>query len=277
MIERHYKANRIEVIIDDIEEFEELLVIKKASVRKNSSAIYGTAIYETLHAFAGSVLADLEHSQQLRYLRLLKEFGTANFTFVMRVGETFSIPVDGDTFELTGASKTDYIDTDTWQTAFYSAIILRDREAISSLNEVDETLFFKANLKCDEFDIALVRLLQNLFVPNVDIAMLLETALKADDIDRGRLPYANKILLPLLPIYRCIFTAEAEGDYNDAMRDAVKKHKAFWKKDNYETEGWIALPLIAAAAFAYDYKGYQLDFETDYIPNWLVKGEFDKG
>ena len=275
MIERHYKETHMELVIKDINRFEKRIPRKINTIKnKNSDEVLGGSIQDALHAFADSVLAQLDHSNQLRYLKLLKEFGTANFEFVMRVDEIFPVTIDGEAFELTGARKTDFVDTGHWEKAFYSAVILRDRSAIRSLRDVDEIVFLNANLKCNTFDLALVNILQNLFTAGADMGDLLEKALLADDPDDDRLPYSYHILLPLIAVYRCIFTPDAEAEFNSEMRDALEKHKAFWKKDSYKKQGWISLPLIAAAAFAYDRKGYKLDFETDYIPNWLVTGEF---
>ena len=276
MIERHYKETHMELVIKGINRFEKRIPRKINTIKnKNSGGVLGDSIQDALDAFADSVLAQLDHSKQLRYLTLLKEFGTANFEFVMRVDETFPVTIDGETFELTGARKTDFIDTGHWEKAFYSAVILRDRSAIHSLREVDETVFLNANLNCNSFDLALVTIMQNLFAGGADMGNLLEKALLADDPDNDRLPYSYHILLPLIALYRCIFTPDAEVEFNSEMRDAVGKHKVFWKKQNSQNdEGWISLPLIAAAAFAYDRNGYRLDFETDYIPHWLVKGEF---
>ena len=275
MIERHHKPKEIEFVIKDIDKFEKRIPKKIASIKKfNGEEVLGNSIQDALDAFARAVTAELDHEKIVRYLTILKEFGTANFAYVMRIEEPFAVTIDGDTFELTGAHKTDYVDTGTWEKAFYSAVILRDVAAIEVLNAVDETVFFNANLKCDRFDLALVNLMQGLFAPNADIGALLEAALKADDIDQGRLRYANKILLPLLPVYRCIFTPDAEVPFNTAMRDALKQHKDYWKRDKYDKQGWISLPLIAAAVIAHDHKGYQLEFETDYIPNWLVERDF---
>ncbi|MBH0059223.1 immunity 49 family protein [Pseudoalteromonas sp. SWXJZ94C] len=276
MIERHYKETHMHLVIEDINIFEKRIPKKINTIKnKNSGKVLGTSIQHTLDAFADSVLAQLDHSKQLRYLTLLKEFGTANFEFVMRVDETFPVTIDGETFELTGARKTDFIDTGHWEKAFYSAVILRVRSATQSLRDVDEIVFLNANLKCNSFDLALVNVMKNLFTDGVDMGDLLEKALLADSPDYNRLPYSNHILLPLIAVYRCIFTPDSETEFNSEMRSAVEKHKVFWRKQNSQNdEGWISLPLIAAAAFAYDRKGYQLDFETDYIPDWLVKGEF---
>ncbi|WP_281557935.1 immunity 49 family protein [Thalassomonas sp. RHCl1] len=280
MIARHYKAKKIAVIIKAIEGFDKRLPTGVNTIKAqapNSQEVLGRNIQKALKAFAESVLAEQPHESVLRYLILLKEFGAANFAYASRKGETFAVTINGESFELTGAATSVYVDTNTWEKAFYSALVLRDGAAIETLALVDETVFTHANIKCDQFDLALVQMFQGLFIGDVDVGDLLENALLAadpDKIDSGRRPYVSHILLPLLSVYRCIYSPDAENEFNEAMRAALEKHKAYWKKDNYEIRGWISLPLMAAAAHAYDQKGYQLNFETDYIPNWLVTRDF---
>ncbi|MEO1614978.1 MAG: hypothetical protein AAFV88_03960 [Planctomycetota bacterium] len=41
------------------------------------------------------------------------------------------------------------------------------------------------------------------------------------------------------------------------------------------SEGWIFLPLIAAGALAYDNTEFAITVDNEYIPQWLVRREFD--
>ncbi|MEL0633681.1 immunity 49 family protein [Pseudoalteromonas carrageenovora] len=161
---------------------------------------------------------------------------------------------------------------------FYAAITLRDKKAIEQLIQVPKSVFDNANISADAFDTALINLMKGLFEPEANMGDLLEAALIAADpnaIASGRRSYVQNILLPLLPVYRCIYTTNAQDEFNEAMVEALEAHKKYWKKDKREQQGWISLLLIAAASHAYDLKGYQLTVETDYIPVFLVKNDFD--
>ena len=96
-----------------------------------------------------------------------------------------------------------------------------------------------------------------------------------DGLNSSRFDYATNILLPLLPLYRCILSSD-QVEFSEMLEEAVLKHKDFWSKgeNKYNSEGWIALPLIAASVIAFDNKGFKITFKTDYIPSWLVKHEF---
>lgn len=279
MITRHFEAKKIERIIDRINKYEELLLIGINTIKtKNSQDVLGGSIQDAIKAFGNAVLAEVPHQQIVRYLQHIKEFGSANFAFVCRQGETFNVTINNDTFALTGGPAGAYLHTDVWEKVFYAAVTLRDKKAIEQLIQVPQSVFDNANLRADAFDTALINLMKGLFEPEANMGDLLEAALIAADpnaIASGRRRYVQNILLPLMPVYRCIYTANAQDEFNEAMVEALEAHKKYWKKDEMERQGWISLPLMAAASHAYDLKGYQLTVETDYIPDFLVKNDVD--
>lgn len=279
MIVRHFEAKKIERIIDKINRYEELLLIGMNTIKtQNAQDVLGGSIQNAIKAFGNAVLADVPHQKIVRYLQHIKEFGSANFAFVCRQGETFDVTINNDTFALTGGPAGAYLHTDVWEKVFYAAVTLRDKKAIEQLIQVPKSVFDNANISADAFDIALINLMKGLFEPEANMGDLLEAALIAADpnaIASGRRSYVQHILLPLLPVYRCIYTANAQDEFNEAMVEALEAHKKYWKKDERERQGWISLPLMAAASHAYDLKGYQLTVETDYIPSFLVKNDFD--
>jgi len=279
MIARHFEAKSIERITYKINRYEELLLIGINTIKtKNSQDVLGGSIQNAISAFGEAVLAEVPHQQIVRYLQHIKEFGSANFAFACRQGETFDVTFNNDTFALTGGPAGAYLHTDVWEKVFYAAVTLRDKKAIEQLIQVPKSVFDNANIKADAFDTALINLMKGLFEPEANMGDLLEAALIAADpnaIASGRRRYVQHILLPLMPVYRCIYTTNAQDEFNEAMVEALEAHKKYWKKDKMEQQGWISLPLIAAASHAYDLKGYQLNVETDYIPDFLVKNDFD--
>jgi len=279
MIARHFEAKSIERIIDRINRYEELLLIGINTIKtQNAQDVLGGSIQNAINAFGNAVLADVPHQQIVRYLQHVKEFGSANFAFACRQGETFDVTINNDTFALTGGPAGAYLHTYVWEKVFYAAVTLRDKKAIEQLIQVPKSVFDNANISADAFDTALINLMKGLFEPEANMGDLLEAALIAADpnaIASGRRSYVQHILLPLMPVYRCIYTANAQDEFNEAMVEALEAHKKYWKKDKREQQGWISLPLMAAASHAYDLKGYQLTVETDYIPDFLVKNDFD--
>jgi hypothetical protein len=171
------------------------------------------------------------------------------------------------------------MDVDVWLNAFFSAIILRDGPIIRSLCKVPEETHKTANLRPNDFDLAFVQATKGLFNSEVNIGQLLVDAMiaaKAEDkMEPARFEYIDHILVPQIPLYRCILSSD-ETEFNEKLQEAILEHKEFWGQEDkqYKKRGWISLPLMGIAAIALDNKSFNITFETDYIPNWLVKREF---
>ncbi len=91
---------------------------------------------------------------------------------------------------------------------------------------------------------------------------------------------AEYLKLPYLLVLQSIFTHN-EPDFNENLLVALENHKAYF--GNFLVEGeeirnncesYLSLPLMAACALAHD-RGLKREVESDYIPEWLVKGEFE--
>ncbi|RCU49495.1 hypothetical protein DU002_11270 [Corallincola holothuriorum] len=276
MIGRHYQETHTHLLQKALDKFEKRLPRKINSIKKEDDGeLLGSSISQTVNVFCESIVAEKDHLTILRFLTFAKELGAANFASVMRMEETFDVHLLGETITLTGAHKACHVDTDVWLKSFYCAQILRDSAAIDVLNEVDETVFFAAEIKPDALDLRIVDLMQGIYKGHKELTTLLNSALQAEPED-SRLSYAFHLLNPLLSIIRTIFTPGADAEFNKEVREAVELHKKYWGQEDekWAARGWVSLPLIAMAALAYDHKGYELDFETDYIPDWLVKKQF---
>ena len=276
MIKRHVELKTL-VGIKSIETFEKLLSgdgLYNNMRENNGGDVMGLYITESLNAVSDSIIADCPKATTLRYLKLAREFGVAHFAQHVRHGETFEVSINGQQITLTGRNKGDYTDSNAWWKTYYTAILLRDIDAINSLQQVQPKHFAMANVPSDAFDLALVAVLQGLFQQDANMAERLKVALMAEIKGKERAKLSNHLLVPLLPVIRCIFTPDAEAEFNQVVKEAVKLHKKFWNGRKYSCAGWISLALTALAAIAKARNGWQLDFETDYIPQWLVDGDF---
>lgn len=276
MINRHYDEPK-EFLMDDLTQYAESWGDILEAIKNRPGDNLGPELRESLYAFSMSIVGNSEKNQIRDLLIKMKSIGIANFEFSLKPGETFTVHLGGESFELIGQPVTAYMDTNTWLIAYYSAVVARDMSGINTLCQVPEIIHQNANLKPDHFDLSFVRAMKGLFNPDVNIGQLLVDAMEASDpskIDMDRLNYASNILLPQLPLYRCILSSDQE-EFNEKLEEAVLKHRDFWgtNEKQYDRQGWIALPLIAAGAIAYDNKGFEITFETDYIPSWLAKGE----
>lgn len=100
-----------------------------------------------------------------------------------------------------------------------------------------------------------------------------------------RKPKVEHTHVPVLRIYHAIFHKD-QAQYETAVIAALEQWKAYFSIGEYELhgqefdhstdgEGFIALPIIAACAYAYD-QGMKLEtVESDYIPKWMIEGNFE--
>jgi len=277
MINRHFQESE-SILEDELNRYERLWKPALEGIIERPGSVLGSQVNKALSAFSVSIVANKQHDVSVNFLRILRTLGVANFQLSVSSGNPFSIDLCGESFEIVGNPTTAYVDTDTWLNVYFSAAILRDMAAIHFLRKVPESIHQTADLKPDQFDLAFIRAMKGLFDAEAKIGQLLIDAMEASDpdsLDSSRLDYATNILLPQLPLYRCILSSD-QGEFNEMLEEAVLKHKDFWDKgeNKYNSEGWIALPLIAASVIAFDNKGFEMTFETDYIPSWLVKREF---
>ncbi len=88
------------------------------------------------------------------------------------------------------------------------------------------------------------------------------------------------LIIPAIEVFVCIFAKDEKG-FNRNLLFALEQHKLYYEStdNSQETrrdkhEGWVSLLLTCACVIAHD-KGMKREVESDYIPEWLVKGEFE--
>jgi hypothetical protein len=173
-------------------------------------------------------------------------------------------------FHFKGERTTAFMDTDSWQLAFFSALAAGIKAGVEVLSLVPASVHQQANIKPDAFDLAFVAMLKGLFDPSANMGSLLvaaNEAANAGSFSADRAEYATHIMTPQLALYRGILSS-AEAEFNQSLEDAVLKHKEFWgtKARAHKVEGWVALPLLAVCRLARDHKKFRVSVETDYIP-----------
>lgn len=106
------------------------------------------------------------------------------------------------------------------------------------------------------------------------------------DVFEMRKVTVEAFLLPVLQIYHYILHHDLSG-YEKAVYEALIKWKDYYTMPKYVengqefdhstiSSGYLALEIVAACAYAYD-RGMKLNtVESDYIPKWMIEGNFDK-
>lgn len=94
---------------------------------------------------------------------------------------------------------------------------------------------------------------------------------------------ARYIHLPWLLVLECVFADDAEG-FNQTLQQALRSHYYHYSEaldadgedQIYIAEGWVSLLLSAACVLA-EQRGLVRSVTSDYMPEWLIAGDFDTG
>ncbi|MGW9030832.1 immunity 49 family protein [Streptomyces sp. NPDC055722] len=202
----------------------------------------GTALFDAALASDGSIQARIEH--QVR-----------------------SIPASGP-----HASA----DAGNWITAFWLAVICREKDRMTKLCRVPVELLRASGAEYDEYIYTWVEALQAYWLGRDDFGQLLVAAAQ------GTRPEGLRITSPGLmsmilwsPIE--LMTHLVRGDharFNDSLAAALQRHKAYWSADEERarrSHGLVALGPLAVACFAHD-GGFPIDVQSDYLPRALLEG-----
>ena len=277
-IKRHVEIKETSLIVNAIKRADKFFnEITSIAITKKKSDLLGNMVNSLFEAFANTSGLGFNSLQIVKYIKGLADYGSANFNCILNDGKPFSFTIDGKTYEMMGSHHSSYTDAHKWLDCIYAAIAVRNEEAISILMQVPNTVFDNAAVKDDPITYALADVYKGLFGGIQDRSMLelISTAYSVADADEAdRLEYIMSNMIPQLGIIRSILSSDSEDEYNKLMKEAVLAHKNYWSQDEYVYEGWVSLLLIALASIAFDHKGYRLNFETDYIPRWLVECEF---
>jgi hypothetical protein len=168
-----------------------------------------------------------------------------------------------------------HLNAGTWVTSFYLAMICRDNDRLRRLAEVPVSLLRDSGAAFDEYAYSWVETLQSFWLGRQDVGDKLVAAVdgtKAEALRYADADLMSKILYPpLILLYRVIRRAPAE--FNKALADALRGHKAYWAADETRAtsaDGLVALGPLAMACLARD-QGIPVEVESDYLPKALLE------
>jgi hypothetical protein len=97
---------------------------------------------------------------------------------------------------------------------------------------------------------------------------------------RNEKEMSDALILPYLQVARSVFENDEDG-FNTHLRIALEKHKDYYthaleygKPLNGDPTGWVSMRLCSICAIAHD-RGLRRTVQSDYIPEWMVCGEFE--
>lgn len=176
-----------------------------------------------------------------------------------------------------------------WLMAFSTSLILRDpfgqAELLLQLEETDIRTFDGSDNTGGSNDIRRVmfRFIKAFFIDDDDVPI----SQRIQDVvtysapefvgERFAQDYVNYLELPLAELLVSIHQQDREEKYPQKLLQALEKHKAYYTKvtnNGVATPSLVSLFITGLACHAYDSRGLEPTIETEYMPLWLVKGEF---
>ncbi|MFB7053132.1 immunity 49 family protein [Streptomyces vinaceus] len=182
------------------------------------------------------------------------------------------------TLRATGAQP--YVTPGAWLTAFYLAVVCRERNRITALCRVPMSLLRENGSGFDEFEYTWIDALQTYWLGGEGFSSKLVAAV--DGTDAGPLMTDQeavlKLLYPPMEMFHRIVREDHAG-FNRALAAAIQWHSEYWTEEERagRISGLVALAPLAMACFAHD-AGIPIEVESDYLPavfitrNWC--GEF---
>ncbi|MZE79363.1 immunity 49 family protein [Streptomyces xinghaiensis] len=173
-------------------------------------------------------------------------------------------------------------DAGNWLTAFWLAVICRERQRMTQLCEVPLERLRSPEGQYDEYIYHWVDTLQTYWLRRPGLVEKLTATFEASDPSVARI--APKDLLqgllypPINLFYH--FVRRDEAGFSPALVEALKLHQAYWtltEERVTDIDGSIALGPLAIASLAYDGE-LPIEVESEYLPKHLLQhswlGEF---
>jgi len=213
----------------------------------------------------------------LDYLRQANEFAIVQYKLALNLGKPTSFILKGQEFEVIAPEKSHFTTVDYWYKDLAVSLILRDKASTQALLKYQPKDTIR-NGELSSFDAALCEFIKGIFDDDADIRSLflslVDIVANGNEIG-SRQGYIDLCIMPTIMAWAALIENNMEK-FEQSVLDATKYlysyyHKSEWEGDPY---GWFPPLLIAAAVFAHDQYGYNLQHDNPYIPQWLVQGDF---
>ena len=229
-----------------------------------------------------SYLLNKPKTQIMRHLYTFPESGMLGVFSLLHEGKKITLTLEGHNCEVIADSKKELMFRD-WLDMFFVTLILRDHFShlpilLGLPDNIISTPYSSGEI--NGFNLAFAELCKGMFNPYADMRKLRDKVVEASahfyvEWEEQK-EYVNHLYLPLVELICVVHSAERESHFQSSLLHALQAHKAYYDNEDrsHDAEAMIALCITGIAAYAYDRFGLVPEVETDYMPLWLVKGEF---
>lgn len=203
------------------------------------------------------------------------QIGSALFRAATSSEPTVECLISGKLRTIPSTGRQPPANAGNWLTAFYLALVCRERERLTELSNVPISLLRESGAVYDEYIYDWVDTLQTYWIQGPALGDKLVTAIKGTDPEV--LQAADRSLMlhvlypPLNLFYRLV---RGDGDrFNAELVKALEWHKEYWTAEEStaaQVSGIVALGPLAMACLAYD-GGIAIEVESGYIPKYLLE------
>ncbi|MER6125487.1 immunity 49 family protein [Streptomyces sp. NPDC001795] len=164
-----------------------------------------------------------------------------------------------------------YVTPGSWITAFYLAVICRERDRITALCQVPMSLLRENGSHFHEYHYAWIDTLQTYWLGGQDLVPKLVAAVDGTDPEVVADPETvGKLLYPPMEMFHRFIRKDHAG-FNQALANALQWHKEYWSEESraLQASGLVALAPLAITCFAHD-AGFPVEVESEYLPAVLI-------
>lgn len=164
-----------------------------------------------------------------------------------------------------------YVNPGSWLTAFYLAVVCRERDRITALCNVPLSLLRENGSRFQDYHYAWIDTLQTYWLGGPDLGPKLVAAVDGTDPEAVADPETvGKLLYPPMEMFHRFIRKDHAG-FNRALANALQWHKEYWSEESraLQASGLVALAPLAIVCFAHD-AGVPVEVESEYLPAVLV-------
>lgn len=174
---------------------------------------------------------------------------------------------------------TSYSSGISWLQGFYLAIACRETHLNDTLAQIPVAILKQSSTRSDEYLYLQIEALQSFWKGQADTPQRVIEAMKATDPEQvkvGTVDAALNLAVPEIDLLFRLLENDATA-FNEALVKALECHKKHWGKKSLKNDphGFLALGPLGLAAIAYE-RGISIEVESDYIPKYIIQGDFLK-
>ncbi|MBD2248034.1 immunity 49 family protein [Nostoc sp. FACHB-888] len=174
---------------------------------------------------------------------------------------------------------TSYSSGISWLKGFYLAIACRETHLNDSLAQIPVAILKQSSTRSDEYLYLQIEALQSFWKGQADTPQRVIEAMKATDPEQvkvGTIDAALNLAVPEIDLLFRLLENDATA-FNEALVKALECHKKHWGKKSLKNDphGFLALGPLGLAVIAYG-RGISIEVESDYIPKYIIQGDFLK-